>query len=277
MHTILNKKIVMLRSEDIKASLTPPRQDFDVYDMKKLADSISVNGIIVPLLVKKSFDGRYEIISGERRFRAARMVGLRRIPCIIHTLDEKNAAIFAVVDNLARKNLNFFEEAAAFKKIVKYYGLSQSEAAMKLGISPAALANKIRLLNISRELQNKIISANLTEQHARCILRLTENKQTQAIDYIIENSLNVTETEEYIEGILNPPTEISKQEKPIRKYAIGDVRLFYNSLSKLVDVLQSSGVDAKTRKVENDKYIEYKVRINKEQIESNKSKQLKIC
>lgn len=276
MHTILNKKLVMLKSEDIKASLTHPRENFDQHELKKLADSISVNGIIVPLSVKKSFDNRFEIISGHRRFRAAKMVGLRRIPCIIHITDEKTAAVFSVVENLQRVELNFFEQALAFEKLIKYYGFTQVETAMKLGISRSAVCNKLRLLNLSKDLQRRIISSSLTEYHARQIIRLPDNLRESALDYIVENRLNSIQTEDYIESVLNPKTEVFEEEKPTRKYAIGDVRIFYNSLSKLVDVLQSSGVDAQTRKTENDKYIEYKVRINKEQIQSNKCKQLKI-
>ena len=276
MNTITDKKLLMLKPSELKVLENQPRKTFDEYELKLLADSIAVNGIIQPLSVRKSLDGKYEIIAGERRYRAALMVGLRRIPCILHKVDRQTVAVYSIVENLQRSDLSVFEEAEALEKLNTVYGMSQSETAAKLGIAQSTLSNKLRLLKLEKSLRERIEKARLTERHARALLRIEPSLRADTLDYIIANGLTVSQTEEYVETVINP--KIKKEvTEPVRKYAIGDVRLFYNSLSKLVDTLQNAGVDAKTRKFENDKYIEYKVRIKKEQMGSNKCKQLKIC
>ena len=157
--------------------------------------------------------------------------------------------------------------------------MPQLEVASRLGIAQSTLSNKLRLLRLSNNQKDRILTAHLTERHARALIRLQGEARDLALDYIIANELSLKETEEYIESILNPPPveKTEEQIKPIRKYAISDVRLFYNSLSKLVDTLQSAGLNAKTRKYENEKYIEYKVRITKNTTENHECEQLKIC
>ena len=276
MHTISHKKLLMLKPEKLRVLKNQPRKVFDEYELSLLADSISVNGIIQPLSVRRAVDGKYEIIAGERRYRAALIVGLRRIPCILHNADRQTAAVYSIVENLQRSDLGLFEEAEALEKLTTVYGMSQSETAAKLGIAQSTLSNKLRILKLDEKIRERIEKARLTERHARALLKIEASRRYDALDYIIANGLTVSQTEEYIESLINP--KIKKEEiEPTRKIAIGDVRIFYNSLSKLVDTLQTAGVDAKTRKFENDKYIEYKVRIKKEQMGSNKCKQLKIC
>ena len=267
----------MLKPDDIKPSKNQPRKSFDQYELKLLADSIQSSGIIQPLAVRKSIDGKYEIIAGERRYLAAKMVGLRRIPCVLHNTDEKTAAIYAIMENLQRQDLTFFEEAEAINRLIVHFGMPQLEIATRLGLAQSTLSNKLRLLRLNDDQRKRIITARLTERHARALLRLEGADRENALNYIIANALNLKESEEYIENILNPRQEELPPEKPIRKYAISDVRLFYNSLSKLVNTLQNAGHNAKTRKYENDKYIEYKVRITKNTPERNDCEQLKIC
>ncbi len=277
MHNLFDKKLLMLKPDDILVSEDQPRKHFDEYELKQLADSIAANGIIQPLAVRKTQTGKYEIIAGERRFRAAKEIGLRRIPCVIHTADEQTAAILSLTENLQRSNLSVFEEALALDRLINYYGISQSEAAIKLGMAQSTLSNKLRLLNLSPEIQERITKARLTERHARALLRLPESQREETLNYIIANGLTLAQSEEYIEKILNPEIKEAEEQKPTRKQSIGDIRLFYNSLSKLVGTLQSAGINARTRKTENDKYIEYKVRIKKESSQNNDCKQLKIC
>lgn len=278
MNNFFDKKLLMLKPDDICVCTDQPRKHFDEYELKQLADSIAANGIIQPLAVRKGPNGKYEIIAGERRFRAAKLVGLRRIPCVIHTADEQMAAILALTENLQRSNLSVFEEARAIDRLINYYGITQSEAAIKLGIAQSTLSNKLRLLNLSSEIQERIAKARLTERHARALLRLPESKREPTLNYIIANGLTLAQTEKYIEELLFPvPTPTIKPVKPLRKQAIGDVRLFYNSLSKLVTTLQNAGLNARTRKTENDKYIEYKIRIKKEHPPKDECPQLKIC
>lgn len=277
MNALWEKKLLMLKPEEIKPSKNQPRKLFDDYELKLLAESIQSSGIIQPLAVRKCIDGKYEIIAGERRFIAAKMVGLRRIPCVLHKVDDKTSAIYAIMENLQRQDLSFFEEAEAINRLITVFGMSQLEIAPRLGIAQSTLSNKLRLLRLNNEHRSRILTARLTERHARALLRLEGADRENALNYIIANALNIKESEEYIDSIINPKKEEPAPEKPIRKYAISDVRIFYNSLSKLVDTLQSAGLNAKTRKFENDKYIEYKVRISKNTPPKNDCEQLKIC
>lgn len=269
----------MLKPAEIKLSPNQPRKCFDEYELKLLADSIASNGIIQPIAVRKTDDG-YELIAGERRLKAAVMAGLRRVPCVLHKTDNETAAVFSIIENLQRCNLTVFEEARGIDRLINEYGLSQGEAAARLGIAQSTLSNKLRLLRLSDTIQQRIVSARLTERHARALLRLPDDACEEALDYIIANGLTLNQTEEYISGLLTPngsSDEICETEEPVRKAAIGDVRLFSNSLSKLLDTLQSAGIDAKSRKFENDQYIEFKVRIQKRSMDTERFKQLKIC
>lgn len=281
MHTISEKKLLMLRPEELKTSGNQPRKSFDQYELKLLADSISSSGIIQPLAVRKTEDGKYELIAGERRLKAAKMAGLRRVPCVLHKTDDSTAALYAMVENLQRSNLDFFEEAFGIERLITVYGMSQTEVAARLGIAQSTLSNKLRLLRLDEELRGQISSSGLTERHARALLRLPAEKRKSALDCIIAQGMTLKQSETYIEECLNPkPSEATQKnepEKPFRKSAIGDVRLFSNSLSKLLDTLQNAGIDARSHKYENDKYIEYKVRIKKEQSQILRAEQLKIC
>ena len=188
------------------------------------------------------------------------------------------AALYSITENLQRSNLNFFEEADAIDRLIREFSLTQSEVAIRLGFSASAICNKLRLLKLPSELRERILSAALTERHARALLRLPEDKRSGALDKIIADALSLAETENLIEEILNPqekhaPTQTAA---PIRKSAIGDIKLFANSLSKLVCTMQNAGIEAHSRKHETDSYIEYKVRINKNAQEPKYS-QLKIC
>lgn len=277
MHTITDKKLLMLRPDDILPCPHQPRSTFDEYELKLLADSIGSSGIIQPLTVRRAEGGKYILIAGERRLRAAKLVGLRRVPCVLHRTDETTAAIYTLTENLQRTDLNFFEQAAAINRLIVEFHIPQSELAARLGMAGSTLSNKLRLLRLSDEIRERITAAGLTERHARALLRLSDDKREDALDRIIAEGLNLTQAEALIEAILNPApiTEsIPPIEKPIRKAAIGDIKLFANSLSKLLTTMQNAGIDAHSRKYETDKYIEYKVRIKKGDATY---KQLKIC
>ena len=278
MYTLSDKKLIMLKPSEIKLSANQPRKSFDEYELKQLSDSIQASGIIQPLAVRKAPDGSYQLIAGERRLKAAVMAGLRRIPCILHKTDDETAALYSVIENLQRSNLTVFEEAQGINRLIAEYGMSQSEAAARLGIAQSTLSNKLRLLRLNDGIKERIISARLTERHARALLRLPEEMRAGALDRIIAEGMTLTQAEEYIFSLLNPEKEpeSKKPDEPVRKAAIGDVRLFSNSLSKLLSTLQNAGIDAHSRKYETDKYIEFKVRIKKN-TDPDRYKQLKIC
>ena len=278
MYTLSDKKLIMLKPSEIKLSANQPRKSFDEYELKQLSDSIQASGIIQPLAVRKAPDGSYQLIAGERRLKAAIMAGLRRVPCILHKTDDETAALYSIIENLQRSNLTVFEEAQGINRLIAEYGMSQSEAAARLGIAQSTLSNKLRLLRLNDGIKERIISARLTERHARALLRLPEEMRDGALDRIIAEGMTLTQAEEYIFSLLNPEKEREnkKPDEPVRKAAIGDVRLFSNSLSKLLSTLQNAGIDAHSRKYETDKYIEFKVRIKKN-TDPDRYKQLKIC
>ncbi|MCQ2441441.1 MAG: ParB/RepB/Spo0J family partition protein [Clostridia bacterium] len=280
MHTVADRKLFMLKPEEIVSNTYKSRKRFDEYELKRLADSISANGIIEPLIVRKTDDGKYELIAGERRLRAAKLAGLRRVPCILHITDDITAVVYSINENSQRCNLSFFEQALSIKKLTDDFGLSQSEVAIRLGIAQSTLCNKLRLLRLDESIRNRIDSANLTERHAMALLRLDESKRNEVLDKIISKNLSVYQAEELVENILYPfekeNTETDDNIPPVRKTAIGDIRLFSNSLSKLLTTMQNAGVDATSKKYETEKYIEYKVRIKKTPAQ-NSFEQLKIC
>lgn len=280
MYMLSEKKLLMLKPAEIQLSPNQPRKSFDEYELKLLTDSIRSNGIIQPLSVRKNSEGEYELIAGERRLKAAVAAGLRRVPCILHKTDDETSALYSLIENLQRSNLTVFEESEGIQRLITEYGLSQSEAAARLGIAQSTLSNKLRLLRLDEDIKHRIISARLTERHARALLRLPKEMREEALDRIIAEGLTLNQTESYIEELLTPPEEPKSDEHfkmPVRKAAIGDVRLFSNSLTKLVSTLRNAGIDADSKKRENDKYIEFKVRISKNCADTSRCTQLKIC
>lgn len=276
MHTFADKKLLMLKPDDIITNPNQPRRHFDTYELQSLADSITANGIIQPLTVRKGEGGKYLLVAGERRLRAAKMAGLRRVPCVLHRTNDLVASIYSITENLQRCDLNFFEEALAIQTLINDFRLTQAEVAMRLGMANSTVSNKLRLLKLSDEIQERLLASNLTERHARALLRLPCERRNDALDKIIADGLNLAQTESLINDILNPAVEdrIEVFEKPIRKSAIGDIKLFSNSLAKLLCTMQNAGVTANSKKRETENYVEYKVRIFKTEPQA---KQLKIC
>lgn len=254
-------KLVSLRPDDIIQRQEQPRKNFDEYELNKLSESIKENGILQPLIVRPREKGKYLLIAGERRLRAARLAGLKKIPCIIRNTDDITADFYTIIENLQRSDLSVFEEAEGISRLILCHGLSQTEVSEKLGIAPSTLSNKLRLLKLGEELKNRIIAAGLTERHARALLKIPEEDRKNALDHIIAMGLTVSETDKYIDKLLSPPI---KKAEPVRKAAIGDVRLFANSLTKIVDTMRSGGVRAETKRHETDTHIEYTVLISKQ-------------
>ncbi len=281
MHTIADKKILMLKPCEIKITQSFRGDKSDTYSLYSLAQSIKSIGIITPLSVTKADNGDFVLISGERRLLAAKAVGLRRVPCIVHKAKSELLALFTLCENLQRENLDFFKEAEYIKQIITKYNLSQTQVALTLGTDKNTLLEKLRLLRLEENLRLVIKECDLSEAHARSLLRLPPEKRDSALEIIIKNSLDPFKADEYVTSLLTerqtkkPPTVNEKT--PVRKSAIGDIRLFGNSLNKLTKTLCDSGIDAYIKRTENERYIEYKVRIIKEEMPKISAEQLKIC
>ena len=219
----INAIVYSIEISQIIPNSNQPRKNFDIKSISKLADSIRRYGLLQPLSVREIAGGengsktsrRYELIAGERRLRACKMLGMARVSCIIVDATEETSAELAIIENLLRENLNFFEQAKAFSKLSTAFCLTQDEIALKMSLSQSAVANKLRLLRLTEEEQNLILSAELTERHARALLRISSaSMRKQALEYIIVNKLNVSQTERFISDyIKTPDTVISPKEK----------------------------------------------------------------
>ncbi len=251
-------KVVQINIEKIFPNPYQPRKYFG-NELLGLAESIKSNGIIQPLTVREVENG-YELIAGERRLRAAKLNEMKEVPCIIMKTTQRNSALLALIENIQRADLNLFEEAQAIEKLIDFYGMTQEDAAVKLGKSQSTIANKLRLLKIGENERKKICEYGLTERHARALLKLkSPEEQSDVIEIAYKRGLNVEATEKYIESIID---EKSKNER-MKKFsgAFRDVRLFINTLNKAVEMMKAAGINADSHKIQEDGYIEYIVRI----------------
>ena len=253
-------QIILVPQEEIFPNPNQPRQRFDFDELEGLAQSIRQNGIIQPIAVRVNDKGQYELISGERRLRASRLVGITKIPCIIMEATDSKSALFALIENIQRSDLSFFEEALAIDKLINEYGMSREDVCKKLGKAPPTISNKLRLLRLPEEIRLKITQENLSERHARALLRLATLSQIErALSIIAEKRLNVEESEKLIDQILN--SDNRRRQSPVKLFK--DVRIFVNTLNHAVDTMRRAGIEADSAKSETDEYIEYIVRIPK--------------
>lgn len=250
----------------IRPNKAQPRKVFNEEDLNALSQSIAENGILQPLTVRKVSATEYELIAGERRLRASVMAGLRKVPCIVIKCSEKESAVYALLENLQRSDLGIFEEARGVSRLIRRYGLTQQEAAVKLGKTQSTIANKLRLLRLTYEEQEWIENAGLSERHARALLKLgDEGARREALSKIISENLNVQQSENLINLMLNSSPKNNKKQGT-SKAVIKDVRIFVNTINKAIDTMRLAGIDAQSDKTDTDNFIEYTIRIPKKQI-----------
>lgn len=262
-----NNKLAEIPVIYIFPNKSQPRKVFQEEELTALSNSIYRNGIIQPLTVRKISSVEYELVAGERRLRAAIMAGFNKVPCIIMKCSDNQSAIFALVENIQRADLNMFEEAFAIKRLILECRLTQEQVARQLGKKQSTIANKLRLLKLNEEEQSYIIENKLTERHARLMLKVDESNRMQILKKIAEEKFNVTQSEEYIESLKKEKNENNNKKQP-RKIVIKDVRIFLNTLTKAFDTMKLSGVNAVSNKFENEEYIEYSVKIPKASVYS---------
>ena len=255
-------QVLQLPAAEIRPNPRQPRRVFDEAGLRELAASIRAHGVLQPLTVRRTAEG-WELIAGERRLRASRLAGLETVPCIESTAGDEESALLALIENLQRQDLHYFEEAAAIGDYIHRTGVTQEEAARQLGRSPSALANKLRLLRLSPACQEQLVQSGLTERHARCLLRLEdESERLTALRYIADHQLNVAQTEQYIERRLaalqaTPPAGR-------RTFILKDVRLFLNSVDHGLRLIRSAGVNAACDRQETEEDILLTIRIPKQ-------------
>lgn len=238
-----------------------PRQHFSQAGLDELAQSISVHGILQPLSVRR-VEGGYELISGERRLRAAALAGLSQAPCLVVSAGTEESSLLALIENLQRRDLDFLEEAQALQALLDETGLSQEALARQIGKSQSAVANKLRLLRLPPDVLLLLRQNGFTERHARSLLRLPDAEaQTAAAHYVVENALTVAQTETYIDSLLSPSPlrPVKPKAKPI--FILKDVRLFLNSVKRGLSMMQSAGVAADCQRQDTDEAILLTIRI----------------
>ena len=246
-----------IRISEIVRNPNQPRRYFDPEAIATLAESIRQYGVLNPLTVRRTANGGYELVAGERRLRAARVAGLTDVPCLLINADGEDSSVIALVENLQRRDLDFFEEANGFKRLIEQFGLTQEEAARKVGKTQSAVANKLRLLRLSQQNMELIRCNNLTERPARALLRLNdEADRINVTNYIIEHELNVSRTEEYIDEFLkakeNPQPVVEPESGKHVVRLFKDVRFFLNTLNRAVGVMVDAGIGATVKQQESD-------------------------
>lgn len=257
-----SSRVIYLPVGAIAPNPDQPRKHFSQEGLEELADSIRVHGILQPLSVRRK-GGAYELISGERRLRAARLAGQGEVPCILVQVSDETSSLLALVENLQRRDLNFVEEAAALARLIQTYHLSQEEAAQKIGKSQSAVANKLRLLRLPPDVLSLLREHGMTERHARSLLRLEDPElQRSAARYMVEHTLTVAKSEQYIE-------QLRKQgDKPAQgrsTFIIKDVRLFLNTVTRGLSMMKHAGVDANCQRQETSDSILLTIRIPKQE------------
>ena len=251
-------RVWMIPTGDIQPNPQQPRRDFPLDKLVELAQSISENGILQPLTITME-SGVPVLVAGERRLRAARIAGLAQVPCVEVTAEARRRQVLTLVENLQREDMNCFEIAQGIRDLIDTYELTQTEAAQQLGYSQAAVANKLRLLRLPPETRERLIAAGMTERHARALLRL-ENRTLReaALTRIVGERLTVAQTERMVEDMLNGRA----RRRPARPL-VKDVRIFFNTMNHALDIMRRGGIDAQSRRLDGEDYIEYVVRIPK--------------
>lgn len=229
-------KIVSI--DEIKPNPYQPRVDFDDEALMELSQSIRENGLIHPITVRKEQDG-YEIVAGERRYRAMKIAGMIEIPVVVIDADEMQMAEMALVENIQRENLSAIEEAKAYVQIMKASGISQSQLALKIGKSQSSIANKIRLLQLDEEVQQAVTARKISERHARALLALPKEKQQGAMETIVKKGMTVAQSEKMIEKTM---AEKPSKQKKVFKGLTRNIKIGLNTIDQAVAMIEKSGI-----------------------------------
>lgn len=254
-------KIVMIPVFQISVNKSQPRKIFNRDDIRYLARSIELNGILQPLTVRDISPFEYELISGERRLRAAVMAGFSFVPCIVVHCSERQSAVYGLIENLQREELSYFEQAEAVNVLITEFNFTTEKAARQLGKSEGSVINKLKLLKYTYEERKILIESNLSEHHALSLLKIQDvNIRKKITKNVINNNLNVIQTDELVQKIIDPDDDLKKSK---HKFVIKDIRVFYNTIDKAVSTMRQSGINATEEKTETDEFVEYRIRITK--------------
>ncbi len=258
-----NSKVLYLPIDAIRPNPYQPRQEMDKDALRDLCASIKHYGLMQPVVVRQINGREYELIAGERRLRACRMADMSDIPAIVVRVGGTDSAVMALIENIQRENLNYIEEAEAFCTLLSDHGMTQEELAVKLGKNQSTIANKIRILKLSPNIRQILAENNLSERHARAILRIPDEAgKLKALNIVVKRGLNVAKTEALVDEMLTTDTA-GESDKPSGIRIFKDVRIFSNTIRQAVDMMKKSGIDAEAHKTESEEFIEYTIKIPK--------------
>lgn len=260
-------RIHIIPTERILPNSNQPRRIFEEDSIIRLADSIRRYGLLQPIALRRSeLSGKtdfFEIVAGERRFRAIKLLGMAEIPSIIIKADKQKSAELAIIENIQRENLNIFEQASAIASLIDMYGMTQEAVAARLSTSQSFVANKLRILRLTLAEREKILNSGLSERHARALLKISDiPRRMQVIEHICKHNLTVAATEEYIEKLLLE-TQNQKKPHPQRKIVLKDMRVFYNSIDRAISIVKQAGIKVETHRVDEEDFTCLTIRIPK--------------
>ncbi|MBA9028074.1 MULTISPECIES: nucleoid occlusion protein [Bacillaceae] len=256
-----NEEIKQIAISDIVANRYQPRTVFNENKIAELAQTIHTHGIIQPIVVREYEQGKFEIIAGERRFRAMQKLGWESAPAIVKDFNDTETASVALIENLQREELTPIEEALAYGKLLELHQLTQEALAQRLGIGQSTVANKLRLLKLPQEVQDAILQKQITERHARSLIPLKDpEKQVKLLAEIIEKNWNVKQTEERVVKLLS---SIDNKPKPKRKAFSKDMRIALNTIRQSLTMVTDNGINLDSEEEEFEEYYQFTIKIPK--------------
>lgn len=238
-----------------------PRRQFDEVQLNELAQSIQVNGLLQPIIVRLNDDQKYEIIAGERRFRAVELLNWEKIPAIVRDYSNQESAALALIENLQREDLNPIEEAQAYQQLEQMEQLPQKDLARKLGKSQSYVANKLRLLKLAQPVQQAIITGTISQRHGRALLTLSEKQQEEVLAKIIKRKLTVKSTEKLVQQLQQPQTSATGK---IRALKSKNAKLSINTIRKSVSLAQQNGAQFNYQEIDTDQQYQMIITVKKE-------------
>ncbi|OIK08442.1 nucleoid occlusion protein [Peribacillus sp. B-H-3] len=258
---VSSEEIKKISISDIVPNRYQPRTVFNENKITELAQTIHTHGIIQPIVVREYEPGKYEIIAGERRFRAIQKLGWDTAPVLIKDFNDTETASVALIENLQREELTPVEEALAYSRLLQLHELTQEALAQRLGIGQSTVANKLRLLKLPQEIQDALLQKHITERHARSLIPLKDpEKQVKLLEEIIEKNLNVKQTEERVVKML---TSLEKKPKPKRKAFSKDMRIAVNTIRQSLSMVTDNGINLDSEEEEFEEYYQFTIKIPK--------------
>lgn len=256
-------EVMQLPVKQIQPNRYQPRSVFNEEKIEELAKTINTHGIIQPIVVRKAEDGKFEIIAGERRWRAVQLLGWENVSAIIREMNDAQTASVALIENLQREELTVIEEAVAYAKLLELQGLTQEALAQRLGKNQSTIANKLRLLKLPEQVQEALLQKHITERHARALIKLKDEEvQIKLLQEIVEHELNVKQTEERINKLLNNQ-EKPKKRKPKLKGVNKDIRIAMNTIRQSLSMVSDTGIDIESDEQDLDDYYQITIKIPK--------------